>query len=579
MSSTTGRVFGASITRRSPDALWLAAPGILFLAVLLVLPCARMLMASVEDPHTGALSLASFSRLLSVPNYVRVLSSTFAIAIETTLLCLLFGYPLAYWLAKQPVGRRARLTLLVLFPFWTSALVKSFVWIVLLGQAGPVGQLFELFGAAPPDLLFSRPTVVLAMTHTMLPLAIVTMLPTLVGLDPSLPRAAETMGATGAEAFWRISFPSSMPGVAAAGLLVFIASLGFFITPALLGSPRDTMLGQLIIQQVMNLQAWSFAGALGTMLIASALVSCLIYDFLFGLSSLGGDSHRGTARRWPQRLGILAVCQMARLAAGLSKLAGGRRCGWLLTAYSLLALALLLTPILACVPMAFTSSTFLSFPPPSYSLRWFETYFASEPWMAATLNSFAVGFGSACLTIVIAAPAALGIARSRSRMSSAMFLLFLSPLIVPHVVLAVGLFYLFAAAGLVATNFGIMLGHTVIATPLAVVILLTQLRSYDWRLNQAAETMGASRFHTARRVMAPLVKGGLIAAFIFAFLSSFEELTVALFIGGGVRVTLPRQMWDDINLQVTPTLAAASMVVLLVVGLLFGLAERLRPAR
>ena len=225
-----------------------------------------MLMASVEDPHTGALSLASFSRLLSVPIYVRVLSSTFAIAIETTLLCLLFGYPLAYWLAKQPVGRRARLTLLVLFPFWTSALVKSFVWIVLLGQAGPVGQLFELFGAAPPDLLFSRPTVVLAMTHTMLPLAIVTMLPTLVGLDPSLPRAAETMGATGAEAFWRISFPSSMPGVAAAGLLVFIASLGFlpiadatainFVSPLLITVLAIPFLGERV-----RPQGWLAVGA------------------------------------------------------------------------------------------------------------------------------------------------------------------------------------------------------------------------------------------------------------------------------------------------------------------------------
>jgi putative spermidine/putrescine transport system permease protein len=123
-----------------------------------------------------------------------------------------------------------------------------------------------------------------------------------------------------------------------------------------------------------------------------------------------------------------------------------------------------------------------------------------------------------------------------------------------------------------------VLGHTITGIPLAFVILLAQLRQYDWRLNQAAGTLGAGRAVTLRRIMAPLVKGGVIAAFIFAFLNSFEELTVALFVGGGLKVTLPRQMWDDINLQVTPTLAAASMVVLAVVTILFMLGERWRAA-
>ena len=157
-------------------------------------------------------------------------------------------------------------------------------------------------------------------------------------------------------------------------------------------------------------------------------------------------------------------------------------------------------------------------------------------------------------------------------------MLFLTPLIIPNVVVAIGLFYLFAAIGLLATNTGIVLGHIVVAIPLVVVILLAQLRQYDWRLSQAAQTLDAGRLYALKRVMLPLMKRGLIAAFIFAFLSSFEELTVALFIGGGLRVTLPRQMWDDVNLQVTPTLAAASLFVLLVVTVLFIAAERLRPA-
>jgi putative spermidine/putrescine transport system permease protein len=238
---------------------------------------------SVEDVGTGTFSLAAFERAFGVPVYVRVLSNTFLIALQVTSLCLVLAYPLAYWLAAQPARRRPALTLLVLLPFWTSALVKSFSWIVLLGNAGPIAQLFEALGASPPDLLFGRSTVVFAMAHTMLPLAVVTMLPTLTGLDSTLKLAASTMGATDAEAFWRITFQLSMPGVAAAGLLVFIESLGFFITPALLGGPRDTMMGQLIIQQITSQQAWSFAGALAVMLIASVFLACLVYDKLFGL--------------------------------------------------------------------------------------------------------------------------------------------------------------------------------------------------------------------------------------------------------------------------------------------------------
>jgi putative spermidine/putrescine transport system permease protein len=122
-----------------------------------------------------------------------------------------------------------------------------------------------------------------------------------------------------------------------------------------------------------------------------------------------------------------------------------------------------------------------------------------------------------------------------------------------------------------------MLGHTVHALPIAFVILLATLKGYDWRLDQAAATLGANRWRSFWRVAMPLTRPGLVAAAIFAFLSSFEELTVALFIGGGLRSTLPKQLWDDVVLQVSPTLVAASVVVILVVTTLFLLAEAVRP--
>ena len=569
--------------RWRPGTLWLTLPGLCYLLVFLLLPCLWLLSLSVEDADTGAFTLAAYARAFGVGVYTRVLSTTFLIALETTLLCLVLGYPIAYWLTRQPKRRQRLLGLFVLFPFWTSALVKNFVWLVLLGRMGAVVSLLKFLGMAqPPELLFSRGSVVFGMTHTMLPLAIITMLPVMNQIDPRLPLAAATMGASRVQAFWRVFFQLSVPGVAAAGLLVFIGSLGFFITPALLGGPHETMLGQIVIQQILGQQNWQFASALATMLVVSALLTCLVYDRLFGLSSMsGGSASPRGSNRLSRRAALILLAYMAKLfdaiASGATRLAGGRGFGWLLPAYAWTLLAVLLLPIIAFVPMAFTNSNFLSFPPPGFSLRWFGEYFGSPVWMTATIRSFGIGLASACLTLLIGAPAAYGVARSPSRLSAAVFILFLSPIVVPSIVSAVALFYLFAQMGLVATDLGITIGHTVSGIPLAFVILLATLRGYDWRLNQAAATLGANRGRALARITVPLVRGGLFAAFIFAFLHSFEELTVALFIGGGLKTTLPRQMWDDILLQVSPTLAAASVVVLLIVTSLFLIAEYLRP--
>lgn len=560
-----------------PGALWLTVPGLLYILVFLLLPCLRLLSLSLEDNDTGAYSTSAYVRLLHVSFYARVLSTTFSVAFQVTALCLLLGYPLAYWLSQQPQRRQRMLALLVLFPFWTSALVKNFIWLVLLGRHGIVANLLGALDLPAPDLLFSRGTVVFGMVHTMLPLAVISMLPVMNQIDRTLPSAATTLGASRAQAFWRVFFQLSMPGVASAGLLVFIGSLGFFITPALLGGPHDTLLGQLIIQQIMTLQNWQLAGALASMLIASVLVTCLAYDWLFGLSSIaGGSAVKRPGRGAMRRLGMAIAAGAATLCDMGARALRGRSIDWLLPAYAWTLVLVLLLPILASIPIAFTSASFLSFPPPGLSLRWFADYARSEIWVDATLRSFGIGLVSGFLTLLLAAPAAYGVARRAARWGTMLFMLFVTPMVVPSIVIAVALFYLFAQIGLVATDLGIVIGHTVTGIPLAFVILLATLRGYDWSLNQAAATLGAARPRTLWRVTLPLIKGGLFAAFIFAFLNSFEELTVALFVGGGLKTTLPRQMWDDVTLSVTPTLAAASVVVLVVVTGLFLLAEFLR---
>ncbi|WP_376985628.1 ABC transporter permease subunit [Bosea sp. R86505] len=564
-------------------ALWLAVPGLVFLAVFFVWPVAQLLGLSLFDPDSGKPSIATYERIAATDVYLRVLGITFRIAGYTALYSLLIGYPLAYWLSRLPDLYRGRMLLFVMVPFWTSYLVKTFAWMIVLGRSGIINSLAMGSGVVdqPLPLLHNEFGVMVGMVHAMVPLAVMTMLPVMAGIDRRLVQAAQTLGASPAHAFWLVYFKLSLPGVAAAGLLVFISSLGFFIVPAFLGGRRETMLAQLIITQVQELLNWPFAGALAAMMLAAALVSCWVYDRIFGISTIaGGAAQVGTGRI--RDLGLAILAMIARFAGTLSRLAqallGRRGSGLILPAFAWLAIGFLVLPTLLVIPLAFTSSQFLEFPPPGYGLSWFRTYFDSPLWIQATIRSFGVAFATAIAATAIGGFTALALANSRTRWSGLIFAFFLAPMIVPRIVIAVGLFYLFARIGLVATDLGLIIGHTVLAIPFTLVTMAAVLKGYDQRLDQAAATLGANRLKTLTGVTIPLVKGGLVAAFLFAFITSFDELTIAIFISGGVKTTLPKQMWDDMILQLNPTLAAVSVVVFVVVTVMLLVAERFRSS-
>ncbi len=319
------------------------------------------------------------------------------------------------------------------------------------------------------------------------------------------------------------------------------------------------------------------------MLIVSALLSCYLYNLVFGLSSIAGA---GSPRpRSPQgsRLRAYGLRLVARIGKAASQVGAMalHAAPWLarvrwLGIYAWRLIALLLLPMASIVPMAFTADDFLSFPPHGYSTRWFDVYFSSPLWISASLRSLCIALGVALLALVIASTSALAMRHAKGSGATVIFMAFLLPMIVPSIVIAIALFYLFTKVSLIATSTGIALGHTVMALPVVFVIVLTTLRGHNWSLDVAAATLGAKPWKVFRRITLPLIKGGLFAGFITGFLVSFEELTVALFIGGGLITTLPKQLWDDILLQVNPTLAAASVVVMATIVVLFLLAQSLR---
>ena len=570
------------------------APALLYLGVFFAAPVLWLLALSVIDTADGGLTTAHYERLASTPLYGRLLGITLSIAGWTTLIAVAGGYPVAYLLARLRRGRDW-LLLLVLMPFWTSFLVRAFAWMVLLGRNGAINQWLDAAGITdrPVQLMFNTTGVLIGMVHAMLPLAILTMLPVMLAIDRNQTRAASTLGARAGSSFWLIWFPLSMPGVAAAGMLVFITALGFFITPALLGSERDTVIVQEIIFQIQQQLNWSFAGAIGVLMIATVLVIIAAYNALFGLASLNTPLRPAAAgpgwaaARLVKRCGRLVLEGLARLTDGAivlleraARLAGLDRIlrplgrvghGWIA-----LTLVFLTAPTLFIIPVAFTEAQFLSWPPRGFSTDWFATVLGSGVWLSAAGTSILVGLMAALLGLLLGVPAALALARARVRGQAAIFAFLVSPVVVPNIFLAVGLFYLFSRLGLTATSLGLILGHAVLAVPYVVITVLAVARGYDRHLDFAAYTLGADKLRTLWRVTLPVLRPGLVAAFMFAFVISFDELTLALFLTGGQMTTLPKQMWDDAVLQVNPELAAISTLMLLFMTGLVVTAELIR---
>ncbi|CAN7699413.1 ABC transporter permease subunit [Neorhizobium sp. LjRoot104] len=571
---------------------WQTGPVAVFLLSLFVIPVVLLLGLSFLDDRSLP-SLEHYQRLIEVPLYGKVLLTTLQVAFYTTLLCVVGAYPVAYLLAASRGSTRNWLIILVLMPFWTSFLVRAFAWIVLLGRKGAVNQILLAMGIvdAPLQLIYNFAGVMIGMTHALMPLAILTLLAVMEGIDPNLPRAAATMGAKGGTRFWRIYFPLTMPGVASAALLVFITSLGFFITPALLGGPHDTMIVQLIIFQIREVLNWQFAGAIGVLLVITFMAIFLVYDRVFGLSVIGGSAQasvpakRSSVRRWAVLAGNAVTSVLANLTDAAiyaltilkqqEKIRGGRtRIG--LYAACAFVLAFLALPTLFVLPVSFTSEAFLTWPPKLFSLQWYRLLLDSPVWLGAAARSFMVALIAATIAMLFAVPCAFALARDNFAAKPALFGLVVAPMIVPNIFIAVGLFFLFSRIGIAGTTFAVVLGHTVIVIPYIVITVLAVIKGYDRNLDYAAATMGASGMQTFRRVTFPLIRSGIIASFMFAFIISFDELTIALFVTGGRITTLPKLMYEDALLAVSPRLAAVASLLLVFMSIIIVVSELIR---
>ncbi len=245
----------------------------------------------------------------------------------------------------------------------------------------------------------------------------------------------------------------------------------------------------------------------------------------------------------------------------------------------LVALFLLL-PIAIVVPMSFSTAISFEFPPPGYSLGYYAKYFTSEEWLQPTLNSFVIALGATALTMLLVVPAAFGYVRYRFRGKAFVNLLMMAPLIVPHVVSAVAYYGFLGRVRLTGTHLGVIVAHGVLAVPVAFLVITATLKGFDRNLERAAMSSGAGPLRTFLHVTLPVLRPGMLVGALFAFLSSFNEAVVVIFIGGREASTLPKKMYESIRLESDPVIAVVStlLVSAVVVGVLLSTFMRRRPA-
>lgn len=241
-----------------------------------------------------------------------------------------------------------------------------------------------------------------------------------------------------------------------------------------------------------------------------------------------------------------------------------------------LILLFLAFPIIVVLAVSFSSANYLTFPPPAFSLKWYRVYFAAENWLNPTWLSLWVAAAVVVLSTVLGTLAALGIARLPKPLRILVSGLILSPLIVPVIVVAIGVYYAFSRYGLVGKPIALVLAHTSLAVPFVVTSVTATLAGIDPRLEQAALSLGATPRNTFFQITLPLIQPGVIVGALFAFITSFDELIVSLFLSGQGAVTLPRRMWEDLRYAIDPTIAAVSTLTIVLTAILLGVAHWLR---
>ncbi|WP_431284580.1 ABC transporter permease subunit [Humitalea sp. 24SJ18S-53] len=535
-------------------------PVLLLLAVGYLAPLGMVVWTSLH--RAGRFGLAAYAEIFGQPIFLDIFLRTLSTACLVTLICAAIGYPFAYLIATRAQRWAGVIMALVAVPYLTSILIRSYAWVAILGGGGLVNRTLMSLGLIddPLRLVFNSFGSYVGMVQILLPMMVLPLYATMRRIDPALLRAGASLGGGAASVFATVFLPLSLPGLAAGSALVFLSALGFYITPALLGAPGDYLLAQAIEVRVSTLAEFDVAAALSCLLLALAAALLMLLRRRIVPLDEDGPATRirgaGAAGLRPGRGAGLAPFA-ARLGEALAPVAVP-----LLWAHGIAVMVFLLAPMVVVVVIAFSSAPYLVFPPPGYSWRWFVAFFQDSNWLQAGWFSLWISAAAAGTALAVGTPFAFALARGRFGGRRLLWLLAVSPMILPHIVIGLGLFFTFVTVGLNGHPASFWIAYAVTGLPYVVIILVSALGRFDRDMERAAASLGAGPMTVFRTVTLPLLAASFATAFLFAFLSGFDDLIIGLFLSSPRGTTLAIRMWEDIRLEISPKTAVVGVLQL-----------------
>jgi putative spermidine/putrescine transport system permease protein len=578
-------------------------PGMVVLTAAFFIPMAMLFVISFYSMVPGStqiereFTLGNYARFID-PFYLESLFITLRIAFFTAVSSLVLGYPLAYAIHRRHGAGKSILMIIVLTPLLTNVVARTLGLMIVLGRHGPVNQLLSWLGLPTLQLIPSELGIIIGLTQVFMPYMVLSISSVLENIDFSLEEAARDMGASPFSAFRKIIFPLSMPGIVAGSLFVFLLSFSSYVTPRLLGGGKVMVMTMLIYQQAMQLLNWPFGAAVAVILLIVSIVLVTSYTKMTaGISSAertlneeqdtirDAGRRSGTLQRIRNRIydGSAAVWRFFKLRMplryrpGRAKIAAavGRAVPGILAG---LAVVFIILPLPLVIISSFSDSRMITFPPTGFSLRWYTGILDRLEYVRSFLLSLRLAFLSMLISVTIGTSAALGLVRYSFKGREIMRSLFLSPLMLPAVIIGIALLRFLVVLRLVATFQGILAAHLVLTTAYVVRTVASNLVGFEYSLEEAARDLGAGPLLTFRKITLPLIKPGLIVAAIFAFIVSFDETTVSIFITGGRTITLPVRIFSQLEYGLDPTVTAISslliifiVIIVAVIAKVFGL--------
>jgi len=580
----------------------LLSPGLLILTLGFFIPLIMLFVISFYKgvPGSGLMveefTIGNYLRFFDV-YYIEVLLRTFKIAIYTTILSLILGYPVALVIARSSGKIKSILLAIVLVPLLTNVVARTLGLMIILGRHGPVNQLLDLLGVPKINFIPGELGIIVGLTQVFMPYMILSISSVLSNIDFSLEDAARDLGSSKFGAFWKVTFPLSMSGIVAGSLFVFLLSFSSYVTPRLLGGGKVMVITMLIYQQAMQLLNWPFAAAVAVILFilsivlvtfytkattSSKLIDTTVYeDFQKNHFSFQDFFRKINDWRYDRvtaaRLAVDVLTQKSALIRVLATL--GLYFGkFFIKIWKIVIVLFIIVPLPLVILSSFSASSMITFPPTGFSIRWYTGIFERMEYVRSFLLSLRLSLLCVLISVSVGTLASLALARYNFRGREIIRSVFLSPLMLPAVIVGLALLRFLASIRWVATFQGILLAHLILTTAYVIRTVSSSLVGFDNSLEEAARDLGASAFYTLRKVTLPLIKPGLIVAAIFAFIVSFDETTVSIFITGGRTITLPVRIFSQLEYGLDPTVTAISsllilmaVIALFIIGEVFGL--------